>query len=50
MSLTTNKQLRGFFIAKKGASPREDTMVWFPARKKRAKKRTKKKVQPVRQE
>ena len=40
MSLPTNRQLRGFFVAKKGATPREDTLEWFPARKKRAKKRT----------
>lgn len=43
MSLKTNGHLRGFFIAKKGATPQEDTLVWFPARTKQpAKKRRKK--------
>ena len=39
MSLTANRQLRGFFIAKKGATLIEDTLVFFPARKKRVKRR-----------
>ena len=37
-SLYANGQLRGWFVEKKGATPSEDTLVWSPAKKKRAKK------------
>jgi hypothetical protein len=31
--LLANGHLKGWFVAKKGATPREDTLVFFPARK-----------------
>lgn len=31
--LFANGRLKGFFIERKGATPQEDTMVFFPARK-----------------
>jgi hypothetical protein len=34
-SLSTNGHLSGWFVAKKGATPSENTLVWFPARKRR---------------
>jgi hypothetical protein len=36
--LKANGHFEGWFIEKKGATGAEDTLVWFPARKQRAKK------------
>jgi len=41
IGLEKNGQLRGWFVEKKGPTPADDSLVWFPARKKRpTKKRT----------
>ena len=42
--LQTNGHFKGWFIEKKGATGADDTLVWFPARKKCAKKRAAKKA------
>lgn len=41
VAVEANGKLRGYFVAKKGETPQGDTLVWFPARKKRVKKPTK---------
>jgi hypothetical protein len=46
-ALEANGHLRGWFVEKKGATARDDTLMWFPARKTRAKKRpTQKRTTP----
>ena len=34
-SLSANGHLSGWFVAKKGAAPAQDTVLWFPVRAKR---------------
>jgi hypothetical protein len=41
VSLKANGHLRGWFVDKKGDGPGKNTLVWFPAKKKR---RTKKRI------
>jgi hypothetical protein len=43
-ALEANGHLKGWFVEKKGDIPRNDTLVFFPAKKKRAKKRAAKKA------
>jgi hypothetical protein len=44
IALEANGHLRGWFVEKKGATARDDTLVFFPARKKRVTKRPAKKA------
>ena len=37
--LLANGHLKGWLVEKKGPTPADDSVVWFPARKGRAKKR-----------